>query len=372
MRVTAAVATGKGNPLTIKELDLAEPGPGEVQVRMVATGVCHTDASVREQWYPTQMPAVLGHEGAGIVEKTGPGVTSVRPGDHVVLSFASCGTCASCVSGHPAYCSQFFPLNFFGHRPDGSVTFTDDGEPVGSHFFGQSSFSTVSNIAERSVVKVPDTAPLDVLGPIGCSIQTGAGAVLNVLDPEAGSSIVIFGAGAVGMSALLAARVANASTVIAVDIIEDRLSFAAELGATHVINSLEEDPVARIREITGGGVDYAVDSTGNKAVFRTMVDSLGTRGHAALVGLASPGTESTIDIGTTILTGARISLVIEGDSVPQTFIPRLISLYEEGRFPFDKLITSYAFEDINTAFDDTRTGAALKPVVVFQPPSESL
>lgn len=268
MRVTAAVAAGRGNPLTVKDLDLAEPGFGEVQVRMVATGVCHTDADVRKKSYPTRM--------------------------------------------------------------------------------------------------------LNVLGPIGCSVQTGAGAVLSVLDPEAGSSIVIFGAGAVGMSALLAARVANASTVIAVDIVEDRLSFAAELGATHVINSLEEDAVARIREITGGGVDYAVDSTGDKTVSRTMVDSLGTRGHAALVGLASPGTESTIDIGTTILTGARISLVIEGDSVPQSFIPRLISLHEEGRFPLDKLISSYAFEDINTAFDDTRAGAVLMPVVVFQPPSENL
>jgi aryl-alcohol dehydrogenase len=365
MKVTAAVATGKGNPLTFKDLELAEPGPGEVQVRMVASGVCHTDASVRDEWYPTMMPAVLGHEGAGVVEKTGPGVTSVSAGDHVVLTFSSCGTCASCVSGHPAYCAQFFPLNFFGRRGDGTVAFSDDGKPVGSHFFGQSSFSTVSNVTERSIVKVPSTAPLELLGPIGCSIQTGAGAVLNVLNPEAGSSTVIFGAGAVGLSALLAARVANASTVIAVDIIDERLGLAKELGATHVINGLKEDAVARIKEITGGGVDYAVDSTGNKAIFRTMVDSLGTRGHAALVGLASPDTESTINIGTTILTGAKISLVIEGDSVPQTFIPKLISLYEDGRFPFDRLITSYSFSDINTAFEDTKTGTTLKPVVVF-------
>ncbi|MGW7646271.1 NAD(P)-dependent alcohol dehydrogenase [Streptomyces bobili] len=365
MKVTAAVATGKGSPFTIKDLELEDPRPGEVQVRMVASGVCHTDASVREEWYPTLMPAVLGHEGAGVVERTGPGVTSVALGDHVVLSYSSCGGCASCVSGHPAYCAQFFPLNFFSHRPDGSVSFSDHGKPVGSHFFGQSAFSTVSNVPERNVIKVPTSVPLELLGPIGCSVQTGAGAVLNVLAPEAGSSIVIFGTGAVGMSALLAAKVANTSTIIAVDVIDERLSLAKELGATHVINALTEDTVARIKEITEGGVDYAVDSTGNKAVFRNMIDALGTRGHAALVGLASPGTEGTIDIGTTILTGAKISLVIEGDTVPQTFIPKLVSLYQDGRFPFDKLITSYPFSDINTAFEHARTGTALKPVVVF-------
>ncbi|MDT0467090.1 MULTISPECIES: NAD(P)-dependent alcohol dehydrogenase [Streptomyces] len=365
MKVTAAVATGRGKPLAVKELDLEEPGPGEVQVRMVATGICHTDALVRDEVYPTPMPVVLGHEGAGVVEKVGPGVTTVEPGDHVLLSFSTCGTCASCANGHPSYCTQFFGLNFSGRRADGTTAFSDHGQPIGSHFFGQSSFSSVSNVVECSVVKVPPTAPLELLGPLGCSVPTGAGAVLNVLDPEAGSSFVVFGTGAVGMSALLAARVANCSPIIAVDIVDSRLELAKELGATHVINSRGENVVERIKEITNGGVDYAVDATGNREVFRSMVDSLGSRGHAALVGLAAPGTEAAIDIGLTILTGAKISMVIEGDMVPHTFIPRLISLYQDGQFPFDRLIKSYPFAEINTAFEDSKSGATLKPVVVF-------
>ncbi|MFE5375796.1 NAD(P)-dependent alcohol dehydrogenase [Streptomyces mirabilis] len=365
MKVTAAVAIGRGKPLVLKELDLEEPGPGEVQVRMVASGICHTDAIVRDEVYSTPMPVVLGHEGAGVVEKVGPGVTTVERGDHVLLSFSTCGTCASCANGHPSYCEQFFGLNFSGRRTDGTTAFTGNGEAIGSHFFGQSSFSSVSNVVERSVVKMPPTVPLELLGPLGCSVPTGAGAVLNVLDPEASSSFVVFGAGAVGMSALLAARVANCSPVIAVDIVDSRLELAKELGATHVINSRSEDVVERIKAITDGGADYALDATGNRDVFRSMVDSLGSRGHAALVGLAPPGTEVAIDIGSIVLTGAKISMVIEGDMVPHTFIPRLVSLYQDGRFPFDKLIKPYPFAEINTAFEDSRSGATLKPVVVF-------
>ncbi|TFB69029.1 NAD(P)-dependent alcohol dehydrogenase [Cryobacterium sp. Hz9] len=366
MKVTAAVALTKGEPLAIQELILDAPRATEVQVRMVATGVCHTDAIVRDQLYPTPLPAVLGHEGAGIVEAIGEGVTSVEVGDHVLLSFSSCGVCSSCVSGHPSYCIHLYDLDFSGARPDGSTAFTaDDGTPVSSHFFGQSSFASVSNVAERSVVKISKDAPLELMGPLGCGIQTGAGAVLNVLRPEAGSSIAIFGSGAVGMSGLLAAVVANATTIIAVDIVDSRLEFAKTLGATHTINSKDEDAVARIREITGGGVNYALDTTGNKFVFAQMTKSLGVLGHGALVGAAAPGTEAPIDIGSLLLTGLKISMVIEGDSVPQTFIPQLISLYEAGVFPFDKLVKKYDFTDINEAFADSESGVTLKPVVIF-------
>ncbi|MFC4223021.1 NAD(P)-dependent alcohol dehydrogenase [Lysinibacter cavernae] len=369
MQVSAAVVTHKEQPLVLKRLELDEPRQGEVRVRMVASGVCHTDAIVRDQWYPTPLPAVLGHEGSGIVDAVGPGVTSVEPGDHVVLSFATCGTCKSCLSGHPSYCVNFFELDFGGSRTDGSKAFTDeDGQPVSSHFFGQSSFSTYSNVAERSIVKVSKDAPLELLGPLGCGIQTGAGAVLNVLKPEAGSSVVIFGTGAVGLSGLLAAVASSASIIIAVDIVDSRLEFAKTLGATHTINSKNEDAPARIKEITGGGVDYALDTTGNKFVFAQMLNSMGILGHAALVGAAALGTEASVDIGTLLMSGLTLSMVIEGDSVPQAFIPKLISLYNDGKFPFDKLIKRYDFANINQAFADSESGITLKPVVIFEQP----
>ena len=366
MKVKAAVVPSKGSRLELVDLELDEPRPAEVQVKLVASGICHTDAVVRDQWYDTPLPAVLGHEGAGVVQAVGAGVTRVEPGDHVVLSFASCGSCGYCLTGRPGYCTGFYSLNFSGRRPDGSSAFSDgNGDTISSHFFGQSSFSTVSNVSERSVVKVDPAAPLHLLGPLGCGIQTGAGAVLNRLNPPAGSSIALFGTGAVGMAGLLAAKVAEATTIIAVDVVDPRLEFAKELGATHTVNSRTDDPVERIREITGNGVDYALDSTGVPAVFQQMSDSLAILGHGALVGATTPGTKASIDIGTVLLTGQTIHMVIEGDAVPQHFIPQLISLYERGLFPFDKLIQTYNLSQINTAFKDSESGRTLKPVVVY-------
>ena len=366
MKVSAAIATAPKVPLSITELELDEPRAGEVQVRMVASGVCHTDAIVRDAWYPFPMPAVLGHEGSGIVTKLGDGVTSVEVGDHVVLAPAHCGACAQCITGHPSYCLNAWPMNFGGRRADGSSAFTRDGEQVGSHFFGQSSFASSSNVFESNIVKVPTGIPLEILGPLGCGIQTGAGSVLNVLRPHAGATIAIFGTGAVGCAALLAAVAAGATTIIMVDIIDARLEFAKTLGATHVVNSKEVDAVATIREITGGiGVEFALDTTGNKFVFPQMLGALAIRGHGGLVGAAALGTEASIDIGSLLTTGITISMISEGDSTPQVFIPRLIALYEQGKFPFDTLIKQYAFADIAQAFEDSEAGITLKPVVVY-------
>ena len=366
MKITAAIATAPQVPLEVVELELDEPRAGEVQVELVATGVCHTDAIVRDAWYPFPMPAVLGHEGAGIVTKIGADVTSVAVGDHVVLAPAYCGKCAQCISGHPSYCLRAWPLNFGGRRADDSSAFTRDGEKIGSHFFGQSSFASTTNVYENNVVKVSDTVPLDILGPLGCGIQTGAGSVLNVLRPHAGASIAIFGTGAVGCAALLAAVAAGATTIIMVDIIDSRLEFAKSLGATHTVNSKSVDAVATIRELTGGaGVEFALDTTGNKFVFPQMLGALGVRGHGGLVGAAALGTEASIDIGSLLTTGITISMISEGDSIPQVFIPRLVDLYEQGKFPFDKLIKKYPFADIAEAFEDSEKGVTLKPVVVF-------
>ena len=365
MQITAALVRGASKPLEIVSLELDELRPDEVRVRMVATGVCHTDALVRDQALPTPLPVVLGHEGAGIVDAVGSAVTTVESGDHVVLGFNSCGRCAACRSGHPAYCETFPAHNFGGARPDGTTSLREGDTIVSSHFFGQSSFATFANVSERSVVKVPESAPLDILGPLGCGLTTGAGAVLNVLQPPAGSSIVIFGTGAVGCSALLAAIVANCSTIIMVDIVSSRLELALELGATHVVNSKDEPAVEAVKRITGGGAQFALDTTGNKAVFRQMVDSLAVRGHGALVGAAPADTDALIDIGTFLTQSPTISGVIEGDAVPQTFIPLLIELYQSGRFPFDKLVRRYPFAQINDAFADSERGITIKPVVVF-------
>lgn len=365
MKTTAAVAFAKEQPLTIVEIDLDEPRANEVRIRMVASGVCHTDAIVRDQWYPTPLPAVLGHEGAGVVDAVGSAVTKVVVGDHVLLSFDHCGECANCASGLPSYCTNFFGANFGGRRADGSSGFSHNGEQISSHFFGQSSFSQFANVSANSVVKVSKTAPLEILAPLGCGIQTGAGAVLNSLNPPAGSSIVIFGAGAVGLSGLLAAVIAGCTTIIAVDVHDSRLAFARELGATHTINASTQDAVAEIKKITGGGAQFALETTGVPAVFSNMTYSLAVRGHAVVVGAAALGTNANFDIGSLLPMGITVTMVVEGDSVPSTFVPQLVDLYERGLFPFDKLTKQYPFAEINQAFDDSAAGLTLKPIVVF-------
>ena len=366
MKTKAAVAVAPNEDLEIRELTLDEPQPNELRVKIIASGVCHTDAIVRDQWYPVPQPVVLGHEGAGIVDHVGSAVSGYKVGDKVVLGPAFCGACKQCLSGHPMYCETFYDRNFGAQRTDGSTAFsTESGERVGSHFFGQSSFYEYTNVPAHTAVKVPDDAPLEILGPLGCGIMTGAGAILNVLRPKPGSSVVIYGTGAVGMAGMLAAKAAGATTIVMVDIVPERLEFAKELGATHTVNSKEVDPVETVKEMTNGGAEYALDTTGIPQVFSQMTKSLAVQGHGALVGAAKLGTEAAFDIGTLLVSGITISLVIEGDAVPKEFIPRMISLYQEGQFPFDKLTKSYPFAEINTAFADSAAGTTLKPILQF-------
>lgn len=368
MKTKALVATAPNQPFEFQELELDELRPDEVRVRLVASGVCHTDAAVRDGVIPTPLPAVLGHEGAGIVEAVGDAVETVVPGDHVVLSANSCGHCTQCLSGRLAYCEDLFGRNFAARRSDGSTSFhrAADGQPVGSNFFGQSSFASLTNVAERSVVKVDPYVDLTLVAPLGCGMQTGAGAVLNELRPHAGSSIAIFGTGAVGMAALLAARLTGATTIIAVDVVDSRLELAAELGATQTINSRSEDLTARLEEITKGrGLDFVLDTTGIPGVLRTAVDALGVRGIAALVGSSHAGTEAHFEIGESLNKGWTFKTIIQGSSVPQVFIPSLIELWKQGRFPFDRIIRHYLSTEINTAFEDAEHGGVIKPVIVY-------
>jgi aryl-alcohol dehydrogenase len=366
MTVTAAVAREAGAPLTIEELDLDELRPNEVLVRLVATGVCHTDAIVRDQVYPTPLPAVLGHEGAGVVEKIGSSVTTVEPGDHVLLAAAYCGVCDRCRAGQMAYCENLFAADFGGRRTDGTTALSKDGEVISSHFFGQSSFATYANVVQESVVKIPKDVPLEIVAPLGCGIQTGAGAVINELKPILNSTLVVLGTGAVGAGAIMAGRVAGCSRVIAVDIHPSRLALAKELGATDTINTKDADLTEEIMRLTDGkGADYVIDTTARPQLLRQAADALGNRGTLALVGAAAPGTEVSFEIGLSLVKGWTFKTIVQGSSVPQVFIPKLIELWREGRFPMDKLMKNYALEDINKGFEDSASGVTVKPVIVF-------
>jgi aryl-alcohol dehydrogenase len=363
MDIKAAVISEPGGAFSIEQLELSEPNDDEVLVRMVGTGICHTDLAGRDMHLPIPAPpSVFGHEGAGVVERVGSRVTKVKPGDHVVLAWDYCGKCSSCKSGKVLYCLNFFQHNFHGARPDDSDTLRKGDQVVHGSFFCQSSFANFALANERNVVKVRDDVPLEILGPMGCGIMTGAGAVMNSLGVRPGSSIAVFGAGNVGMSAILAAVVCGCTTIIAVDTNADRLKMAQELGATHTINAGEMDPVEAILEITGGGAKYSLECVGNPAVLRQAVDVLPRLGICGLTGVVPPGTEVSLDMDL-IMNGRTVRGILGGDAIPDLFIPVLIELYAQGRFPFDRLIKFYEFEDINQAVEDMEQGKVMKPVL---------
>ncbi len=370
--ITAAVARDTGAPLTVESLELDALKNNEVRVAMVATGVCHTDAIVRDGIYPTPLPAVLGHEGAGIVTAVGNAVSNIEIGDHVVLSAAYCGACKQCRAGRMAYCENLFAEDFGGRRRDGSTSLTCHGECISSHFFGQSSFATHANVVQESVVVIDKDVPLELMGPLGCGLQTGAGAVLNELKPEAGTSLVVFGVGAVGSAAIMAAKIAGCTTVIAVDIHDSRLSLAREIGATHTINSKGSDVVDEINKITEGeGIHSALDTTAIPGVIKQAAEALGIRGTLVLVGAAAPGTEVPFEVGKSLVKGWTFKTVVQGSSIPQEFIPRLVHLWKQGRFPFEKLVKFYSLDEINKGFEDSKNGSVIKPIVRLRSDSEN-
>lgn len=362
--IKAAVLRQTKTPFQIETIEMEPPRHDEVQVRIAGVGICHTDVKMAGGYRPEMpLPVVLGHEGAGVVTAVGSAVTKVNVGDHVVLSFNSCGHCGNCQSGHPAVCDEVGFLSFGCKRPsDGSSPLSQNGSAIAGYYFAQSSFATYAIGTERNVVKVPKDVPLALLGPLGCGIQTGAGAVFNALDVEAGASIVIFGTGSVGLSAVMAAVVAGATTIIAVDLNEARLELAQELGATHTFNPQDTaDLVASIKQLCDGkGAHYSIDTTNVPAVVRQAVDCLRIRGTYGHVG--GGGVELTFDAGQ-ILFGRTIMGIIQGDSVPDIFIPRLIALYQQGQFPFDKLVTYYRLEEINQAIADMHAGKTIKPIL---------
>jgi aryl-alcohol dehydrogenase len=361
MRIKAAVVKAAGQPFIIDEINLDDPRANEVVVRVISSGICHTDLATRDGDYKVPMPCVLGHEGAGIVEKVGSHCTTVQPGDHVVIGFNTCGKCQACLLGTP-YCEDVMRIRLGLDRPDGSPTMHKGKDTVHGNFFGQSSFATHALCEEASLVKVRRDVPLDVLGPFACSVETGAGAVFISLRCKPGSSIAAFGAGAVGMCAVMAARIVGCTTVIAVDVKDNRLQLAQELGATHIINAAAIDPVQEIQRITTGGVNYSFESTGITKVIRQAVDALRPLGVCGMVGQVTPGDEVSLDPWK-ILLGRTLRGIIQGDANPKIWIPQIVDLYRQGRFPIDHLIEYYPLEEINKAADDSERGTVIKAVL---------
>ncbi|MBI0292966.1 NAD(P)-dependent alcohol dehydrogenase [Streptomyces sp. PRKS01-29] len=376
MRFAAAVLRSYESRFTLEEVMLnAGPDDGEVLVKIAGCGMCRTDLAVRHSAGRSPLPAVLGHEGAGVVVETGGPDTGLSPGDHVVVSFDSCGHCQNCMGAAPAYCDSFPSLNLFGGRKEHAARFTDAaGSALAPRWFGQSSFAEYAMVPARNAVRVDPTLPIELLGPLGCGFLTGAGAVFHSFGAGPGDTIAVYGAGAVGLAAVMAATAAGA-VAVAVDRHPERLALAERLHAIPVhaaspgladlpdVPGLADLPDLpdRIRQLTDGGAHYALDTTGSPRLINHALRALRPTGHLGLVArlhVPLPLEPGTLD------RGRRISHICEGDAVPGLLIPRLTRLWQAGRFPFDELIRTYPLTDINRAERDCDAGRVVKPVLI--------
>jgi aryl-alcohol dehydrogenase len=363
MRTRAAVMNEYNKPLTIEEVDLEEPQAGEVLVKMVASGICHSDMSAHQGHYCSPLPMILGHEGAGVVEAVGPGVTKLEKGDHVLLTVSSsCGHCKQCYQGQPFNCTAARRQSIAGTLPSGARRFSKNGQVV-NYMFSQSSFAEHSVISERTAVKVSSDVPLEKLAPFGCGIQTGAGAVINLAKVGLMDSVAIFGCGGLGLSGIMASKALGASPIIAIDVIESRLELAKDLGATHVVNAAKVNPVEKILEITGGGADYTFESIGKDVTIRQAVDSTRWNGSAIISGLPPIGSEVKLDalkfLGVNILGNSA------GMGVPEIFLPKLVDLWSQGKLPLERFSKTYSLSQVNQAFADMANGSVVKPIILF-------
>jgi aryl-alcohol dehydrogenase len=366
MEITAALVESRNAPFELCTVTLDDPRPDELLLRIVASGLCHTDLSVRSGATPFPVPAVLGHEGAGIVESVGSQVADFAPGDRVLVSFTSCGTCRNCRRNQPVYCEHWLPLNLLGgSRLDGSAPITRTSGPVHGHFFGQSSFATHALVHARAAIKVPADIDLASVAPLGCSVQTGTGAVLNVACPQPGSSLVVYGAGGVGLAAIMAAVLTPAVRVIAVDVNKARLDLARELGATATVDASQDNATEVVLDLTGGGADYAIETSGRLTVLDGAVAALASAGTCVVIGAPPLGSTLPVDIPNLLGRGIRLVGTNQGDSNPREYLPELLALHQAGRLPFEKLIHRFPFEHINDAAIQAHEGAVIKPVLVM-------
>lgn len=364
MRTSAAIALAPGEPLAVLDIDLDDPRDDEILVRMLAVGICHTDISAARGRLPVRMPIVLGHEGAGVVERVGPRVTSVAPGDRVLLAPDFCGVCRQCRVGATTYCEQTATLVFGGTRADGTPKAHSGGEPIRAGFFGQSSFAQYALVTQRNVLKVQSTAPIEHLAALTCGVSTGAGSVLNTLRPAPGQSLAVFGVGTVGLAAIMAARMIGVRDIIAVDRHPARLSMAREAGADTVIVAEEGvDLLAAIRAVAPAGVDRTFDTTGVPAVVGTAVHALAVRGMCGFV--AGTGASVQVDLGEMLIRGTQLRGIMGGDATGLVFLADLVAAFDAGFFPIESLVRTYRLDQINDAFADMVSGATVKPVILF-------
>jgi aryl-alcohol dehydrogenase len=357
--ITAAVTAAAGAGFDLRSVELDDLRPDEVRVDIKAVGICHTDLLCADGTFPAPLPGVFGHEGAGVVAEVGSAVQGVSAGDRVLMSFDSCGGCRNCRRGVPAYCETFMQLNFGGGRADGGTALQAGGQSLHSHFFGQSSLASAANVRARTLVPLPEDIPFEVAAPLGCGVQTGAGAVLNVLSVEPGGVVAVTGAGGVGLGAVMAARLAAAGVVVAIDPVPSRRALALEVGADLALDPLADDFPAKLEEI--GGLEYVVDSSGQPAVITATFEALKPRGALAMIG--GPATPTFAFDAYKLLDGRSVRGLTMGESVPQHFVPMLIDHWRQGRFPVDKIVSAYPLSEIDKALTAMRNHEIIKPVL---------
>jgi Zn-dependent alcohol dehydrogenase len=365
MKMKAAVLYGANEPLRVEDVTLDDPQDHEVMVRLVATGICHSDLLLMKGEVPTQYPVVAGHEGAGVVEKVGRGVDSVQPGDHVVLpAIFSCGKCRPCIQGQPTLCLETLPAHLMGGLPGGGKRLHNDKGDI-NVFYSQGSFAEHVVVHESSAIKVRSDAPPEVVCLFSCRITTGVGAVSRRAGVRPGESVVIFGCGAVGLGAVMGARLCGAGQIIVVDMVEERLEMARQLGARYTINASRENPQQRVFEITGGGADYALECIGNVKVMMQAFSCMHSTGTLVIVG-APPAADMVSFYPFELLFGKTVKGTFLGNVWPKIDIPRLVGLFMDGQLPIDRLVaTNYRLEQINEAVTAVDKAAVMRAVIRF-------
>lgn len=359
---TAAVLHERGTAFKLACIELGDLAPDEVLLRNEACGICHTDL-IAQHMVP--LPAVFGHEGCGVVEAVGSKVQGVRPGDRVISSYPFCAACSGCLAGKPYHCVHHMRLGFGGRRLDGSFTMSEAGRPLSGAFFQQSSFASHAIVPAHNVVRVDRETPAERLAAIPCGVQTGAGAILYSLDVKAGEALAVFGCGTVGLSAIMAAKLAGAYPIVAIDIKPTRLALAMALGATHVVDATLGETARRVLEVCPSGVHKSLETSGHEAALDDAVDVLATAGVCGMVIAPHMGEKYPFDTSRIFKKAATLTGVIQGSAVPRLFLPRLLQWQRAGVFPIERMVRTYAFEDINRAVMDMQEGAVVKAVLTF-------